>query len=112
MIQKWLYLGNHQSDLLQNLTQCSWGCALPLGVIIFMAMMSRGAYRCMKHIQGVFLVEKQGKIQPGAFPEVSPGCPMSSITVIQYFLPFHVRTMFIENKSSLRGTSLHQWLPP
>ena len=25
MIQKLLYLGNHWSDLLQNLTQCAWG---------------------------------------------------------------------------------------
>ena len=71
-----------------------------------------GVYRCVKHIQGVFLAEKQGKIQPGVFPEVSPECPMYSITVIQYFLSFHVRTMFIENKRSLRGSSLHQWLPP
>ena len=34
MIQKWLYLGNHWSDLLQNLTQCTWECALSLGIII------------------------------------------------------------------------------
>ena len=61
MIQKWLYLTNHRSDLLHNLTQCSWGCALPLGGIVFMAMMSWGAYRCMKHIQGVFLAEKTRK---------------------------------------------------
>ena len=80
VIQKWLYLGNCQSDLLQNLTKCSWGCALPLGGIIYMAMMSWGAYWCMKHTQGVFLAEKQGKIQP-----VFPWCPVSCITVIQWY---------------------------
>ena len=32
---------------------------------MFMAMTSWGAYRCMKCIMGVFLADKQGKIQPG-----------------------------------------------
>ena len=41
MIQKLLYLGNCQSDLLQNLTQYTWGCALPLGVVVFVAIHHR-----------------------------------------------------------------------
>ena len=88
MIQKWLYLGNRWSDLLQNLTQCSWGFAPPLSGIIFMVMMLQGAYRCMKHIQDGFSGRKQGKIQPGVFP----GCPVSCKTVIQQYFPsFSVR---------------------
>ena len=70
MIQKWLYLGNRQSNLLQNLTQCSWGCALPLGVVIFVAMMSWGAYGCTKHIWGVFLAEKTRKYTTWSVPIV------------------------------------------
>ena len=55
MVQNWLYLENCQSDLLQNLTQCTWGCALPLGSIVFVAMTSWGAYRCAKYIRGGFV---------------------------------------------------------
>ena len=86
MIQKWLYLGNRQSDLLQNLTQCSWGCALPQGGIVFAAMMSWRVHRCTKYIQDGFSGRKQGKIQPGVFllcSGVFPGCPVSCMTVIQ-----------------------------
>ena len=94
MIQKWLYLGNHQSDLLQNLKQCSWGCALPLDGIISVAMTSWGTYRCAKCIPDAFSGKKQGKIQPGVCSLVFPGCPVSRITVIQCFPSFLRETMF------------------
>ena len=109
MIQKWLYLGNHRSDLLQNLTQCSWECA----------MTSQGAYRCVKHTQGAFSGRKQGKIQPGVFPIVFWSVSwMSSVlhdcnpVVFSLHCEKAESLMFTENKSSLRGSSLHQWLPP
>ena len=44
-----------------------------------MSMMSQGANRCMKCTMGGFSGRKQGKIQPGVFPEVFLGCPVSSI---------------------------------
>ena len=86
MIQKLLYLRNCWSDLLQNSTQYTLGCALPLGGIIFMAMMSQGAYGCMKHTPGMFSGRK-AKIDttwsvPKCFLDVQ-----SCITVIQWYFP-------------------------
>ena len=91
MIQKWLCLGNHQSGLLQNLTQCSLGCALPLGGIIFAAMVSWGAYGCVKCTPGMFSGRKAKIDTTWSVPIVFPGCPVSCITVIQYFPSFVVR---------------------
>ena len=45
-----------------------------------------GVHRCTKCIRGTFSGRKQGKIQPGVIPECFPGCPVSSITVIQFSL--------------------------
>ena len=94
MIQKCLTFGNCWLDLLQNLTQCSWGCILPPGGVVFVAMMSWSTYGCAKHIPDVFSGRKQGKIQPGVCSLVFSGCPVSRITVIQYFPPFLRETMF------------------
>ena len=88
MIQKWLYLGNCQFNLLQNLTQCSWECALPLVGVIFMVMTSWGAYRCMKHTQDTFSSRKTRKDTTRSVPIVFPGCPVSCMTVIQYVPSF------------------------
>ena len=82
MIQKWLYLGNHQSNLLQNLTQCSWGCALPPGGIIYVQSCHRVHMGAQNISRMLFWQKKQGNIQPGVFllcSEVIPGCPVSSI---------------------------------
>ena len=61
MVQNWLYLGNRWSYSLQNLTQCTWGCALPLGGVVFTAVSSQGTYGCMKCIGSVFLGWKNTK---------------------------------------------------
>ena len=60
-IQRCQYLRNHQSDLLQTWMVYTWGCALPPSGVIFVAMMSWGAYRCTKCIQDGFLAEKTRK---------------------------------------------------
>ena len=64
MIQKWLYLGNRQSNLLQNLTQCSWGCA---------AMMSR-VHTGVQNVSGMgFLAENKERYNLECFLDVQ--CP-------------------------------------
>ena len=92
MIQKWLYLRNCQSDLLQNLTQCSWVCALPHGSIIFYSDDVTGCIEVHETYPGWFSglenTHNKEKIRPGMFllcSEVIPGCPVSCMTVIQYF---------------------------
>ena len=80
------------------------------------------AYRCAKCTQDMFSGRKTRKDTTWSVPIVFPGCPVSCITVIQWYfihniLPLMGETMFIEtqvlgSKSSLRGSSLHQWLPP
>ena len=70
--------------------------------------------------RGWFSGRKTRKDTTWSVSIVFPGCPVSCITVIQWYsLPFHVRTMFIENKSSLRSmsslrgkSSLPSKLPP
>ena len=116
VIQKCQYLWNHQSHLLQFWTQYTWGYALPLGGIVFVAMMSWGCTQVHKTYWGTFSGRKAKIDTAWSVPKCFPGCPVSCITVVTviqwYFLPFHVRKMFKENKSSLISSSLHQWLPP
>ena len=62
--------------------------------------------------QVFFWAEKQGKIQSGVFPEVFPGCQMSSI-YLQFIPPLRkTDTPFVSQKQSCKARVLYSALPP
>ena len=93
------------------------GCALPLGGVIFMVMMSRGHMGVQNALGVLFWLEKAlkpWKDTTWSVPKCFPGCPVSSILycnpVIFSLLPCEKidLLLFIENKSSLRKESFTQ----
>ena len=69
-IQKWLYLRNHWSNLLQTWTVYTWGYALPLGGIVFVQMISWVHTGVQNASRVFFWQKKQGRIQPEVVPIV------------------------------------------
>ena len=117
MIQKHQYLCNRQSNLLHFWTQYTSGCALPLGGIVFMAVMSWGVHRSAKCIGGTFSGRKAKIDTTQSVPKCFPGCPVSHITVvtvIQWYFPSFVGRMFnVQKKQEFFETRvLYSGLPP
>ena len=70
VIQNQLYLGNYQSNLLQIWIVYSWGCALPLGGVVFTAITSWGCTLVCKMHWGWFSDRKTGKDTTWSVPIV------------------------------------------
>ena len=119
VIQKCQYLRNCQSDLLQTWIVYAWGCALPLGCIVFAVMTSWGCTGAQNALGLLFWLEKA--LKPWKDTTWSDSWVfswMSSVqhTVTQWYFPsFDGRnrsSIVHRKKSPWKQEFFAQWLPP